>query len=481
MSASSLELVVSYADQNNFIYDAALIDFAGTTCQLKDLTPEHSTFFDSFDDENDANWGNGTLSRDLEGAASVDGSLLDLTGGTVAYVDYDANQNADFQQAGAVRLVYTPNYSGAPGADRYLFSICEADGVSRNEIYIRHAGGGGLYVNVSDSSGADIVSFSSGWSPTAGVSYEFELNFDVSAGATRLFIDGAQEGSTATDTGTRDANIGLFRVGSNCSGLEAADGKVDSIVCFSSVQHTANYASGAAISATRYSVANPTVVPISSVAADALEDLEETTASTPVGTALRHAIVTSGQDRYWAGTEWDTSDGLYSQSNTAEDISLNASSLDITSGTSLKFKTFLHSETGASTPVIGVQTLGYNFYNTLSSPETCTVWGFYRDVSGTGVAGATVEIALKREPKTQYREAGGSIIEKKATLTTDDDGRFEADLVRSSEYEGGGVYVLSISKSADSLLTKQISAGASIEFSVPDLADVNITSLVTAL
>ena len=80
----------------------------------------------------------------------------------------------------------------------------------------------------------------------------------------------------------------------------------------------------------------------------------------------------------------------------------------------------------------------------------------------------------------QYREAGDSIIEKKAKLTTKASGRFETDLFRTSEYSvGTGTYILKILKAADELSTSQKeNATDTIEFTVPDVASINITDQI---
>lgn len=229
---------------------------------------------------------------------------------------------------------------------------------------------------------------------------------------------------------------------------------------------------------TAYPLTNPAVINNSGVTADALESFVETTATVAGSDDIRYVINVNGQDKYWTGSAWDDSDGTYAQANTPDVIQTNASSLDLSSGGTLKIKAFLHSDDGLTTPALETVTVGYNFFNTQNDPATCTVWGFYRDVRGIGVEGAIVTFALKRSTN-QYREAGDSIIEKAIPVTTDANGRFEIDLIRSSEFEAsGGVYVLTIVKASDSLNTSIKEGTVEIEFTVPDATDVNITDRI---
>lgn len=232
---------------------------------------------------------------------------------------------------------------------------------------------------------------------------------------------------------------------------------------------------------TAYPTSNPSIVTNSGVLADALESFEETVSNVSGSDDLRYTIVVNDQDKYWDGSAWSNSDGTYAQANTPDVIQTNAAALDIELGVTLKVRVFLHSDDSQTTPEIETVTLGYNFFSVVADPPTCTVFGFYKDVSGVPVVGATVTFALLRS-EGQYKEAGGIIIEKSVSTITDANGRFEVDLIRSSAYEGSGVYLITIVKSDDSLETSKIKSIGSVglEFNVPDSPSVDITSLLTA-
>jgi len=228
----------------NFDSDAGFTFDSSKASVGANLETDESAYA-SYNDDINLSIGLGTLTGTGTGSPVITSGKLDLTGLTVKYVDYDANLNADSQQTGCVRIKVTPNYSGVPTGDKVFFVITKADGDADNAINLLHKiATGNLDLGIFDSTGAAIINVSLGvFSPTAGVEVEFELNWDITAGATRLFKDGVQFGSTQSDTGTRDSGIGLLRIGSDFTGVSTSDFFVNDLQIYSTVQHTANYTS----------------------------------------------------------------------------------------------------------------------------------------------------------------------------------------------------------------------------------------------
>lgn len=236
---------------------------------------------------------------------------------------------------------------------------------------------------------------------------------------------------------------------------------------------------------TAYPTSDPTITVNAGFLSDALESLAETMVTVAGADSLTYIFQVNGQDKYYdTGTSaWANSDGSLAQSNTAAELTdAVLVALDLASGVTVNLKVVLHSDDSLTTPEVATLTVGYNFFNTQNEPATCTVWGFYLDVSGQGVPGATVTFGLKRT-LGQYREAAGSIIEKQVQRVTDENGRFEADLIRSSEFETAGTYVITIKDPTASpkLDTSYIEKTKAIEFTVPDLTNVDITDRISAL
>ena len=232
-----LEFEQPFNDPAGFTLDTALAEFVKTI---------PTTFAAKYDTDVNGTYGDGVLTGTPINGAGVSNSKLDLTGGAVKYVDYTAVGNANsLIQKGAIKFKLTPGYSGNPSGDRSFFTISKTDSDSDNLIFLRHKSTGEIQILINSLAGTVVVGgIVATWNPTALAEYEFELNIDITTGATRLFIDGVQLGSTFVGTGTRDANIALLRVGSNVDGADSSDFLIRDFLVFDDVQHTANYTPG---------------------------------------------------------------------------------------------------------------------------------------------------------------------------------------------------------------------------------------------
>lgn len=207
------------------------------------IPPFSMTFHANYNTVIDGSLGDGDLTGTAGGSPTptINDGLLDLTGGTANYISYDADLNADSQQTGTIRLLWIPNYTGNPSTNTTLFNISEANSDLTNSIKILHLTTGVLRLLIYSSTNSVILSHIVAWTGQAGQEYELELNYDLTSGATRLFVDGTILGVVQTATGTRSSTIGLLRVGSDESGVQTSDFKVNNITIYNSVQHTSNY------------------------------------------------------------------------------------------------------------------------------------------------------------------------------------------------------------------------------------------------
>lgn len=480
MGSSTLQQIINYSIGANFAFDPNLIEFVGSVAKLKDLIPFGATFHTKFETK-DGNWGNGVLVGTLNGAATISDGVLNLTAAN-SFIQFDDSLNMPSGNRGCVRFLFTPNYTGAPANTNILFASSKDVSVIDNMVRIQQIGSLIRY-DIYNDSGIAIITSQTGnaFNAVAGQTFEFELNWDADTGTHRLFIDGVQVGATTAGTGTI-GNRGFIRLGENFTGVNpGSNGTFDDLVIFDDTQHTANYTPLQNIPY-QFSKDGPSIINNSGVVGDALGGLVlNLPVSNPTNSSLQFIINLNGQDKYWDGDSWENSDGSISQSNTLTVVVDNKDELELSLGFTIKIKVILISTSGSENPEVETITLDYNFFNTQSQPPTCTVWGFYRDVSGKGVEGATVTFSLKRS-EAQYREAGDSILEKPVELTTDISGRFESDLVRSSSFESGGEYLITIKKTDDTLNTSFLDAQeAELEFIVPDSVDVNITDLITSV
>jgi len=238
-------------DFNKGVYTNTVVSGTDESAKIT-LAPAEVTFYCDYTSSIDAVYSAGSSSGTATGGASVSGGKLDLTGGSSQYVDYDADLNVDSQQVGTIRFLLTPQWSGNPATVMIFICNCKTIGDNDNLIQIQQQTNGNVRVAIFDSDGNTIFVYDNAWNPTSGNEYEFELNYSLTDGETRLFIDGNQHGTTQTATGTRDSNISLLRVGSNSTGTVPPDFKIDDLVVFDTVQHTANYTPGQPITGANY-------------------------------------------------------------------------------------------------------------------------------------------------------------------------------------------------------------------------------------
>ncbi len=409
----------------NYTYDSSLVEITGGVAKLKDIRPSNSTCAALFDSSIDLTWGDGTLTGTGTGSPTISSGQLDLTGASNQYIDYDADLNADSQQTGCMRMDYIPNYTGNPGNGQYIFGAFQAHNNGTNSVQIYHDTAKRLYILIKSSSGSTLVQSNLGtWNVTAGVTYTLELNWDLTAGAIRLFIDGAQHGSTLTTTGTRSSSIGLLRIGQHVSGTTGqSDFKADNFVYFTGVQHTSNHAGDLPFDdPVKYSEANPMITTNTSVLSTEITSF--TVTDTIAGSDnIKHIVQANGQARYVTGGTASDSDGTYSQASTDTEMASDISNI-ISTRTICSFKIFLHSEYGGTTPEIDLLEVVYN--PAIANPTTATLVnleGFIYDNDGP-VDSELIQI----RPYTEGSVSEGvfHIYDWKDLATTDSNGYFNA-------------------------------------------------------
>lgn len=203
-------------------------------------------FWADFESGADAVFGGGDLTGTLYNGATVHDGLLDLIsgGGTKKYISWDADDNYQPVTTGCIRVLYKPNFSGSPATYQQLFSVGRVAGTN-NSIEILHSTASQLLIYMYNASGGTIIGAAFGsLSPTTGTEYEIELNFDIAAGATRLFVNGTQSGPTNTNTGTLTSETGnIIKIGDGnlIPALYKNECQILDIQLFNTVQHTSDY------------------------------------------------------------------------------------------------------------------------------------------------------------------------------------------------------------------------------------------------
>jgi hypothetical protein len=363
-------LINTYNILSNASYDSNLIQILGSTFKLK-LQEVNTNFTENFDNDtghtydsdlvefkdskieqksqidalcganfntdiNLEDWSGGVVTGTAYNGAGITSGQLDLSGSENKYIDFDANNNADAQQQGCIEFDWIPKYSGA-GSFQYLPTIVQAAGNANNRIRIYHQSTL-LFVAISDSTGGSIVSFAESFSPITDTKYKISLNWDITNGATRLFVDGNQLGSTQTGTGIRSSNIGLLRIGKDLNGNGNANFLIDNLVIYDSVQHTSNYTpSSDDIPKYKY-VTSSDILPKMQYIGDGTIKLFNSLSLVYIGSPkILLDIGESGNNLYWNGSTWAVSDNSYSQSTDLITFNINADTLPVDEETEGRF------------------------------------------------------------------------------------------------------------------------------------------------
>jgi hypothetical protein len=305
----------------------------------------------------DGVWGNGTLTGTPTGSPAIVGGKLDLTGGVNKYVTYAASGNVTAAlQTGAIRFRVTPNYSGTPSARQNFFSIGGVTVNSTLSVY-HDSSTGYIYVSIYNSSGVAIYSgyIQAGlyWVPVSGTEYEFELNYDVTAGTIRLFINGTLWGTAVSGTGTRSAgNLSSIWIGAIRGAAPAPSNNfsIRNVLFFDTVQHTANYTPNwTNIYETIYTTDIITVPEMEYTGAGTL--VEATNFVSTITGSMRFTVQVgrSGTYLYHNGSAWVASNNTYAQANTTAEILAAVATLPVDGELYVQFRIYT---TGGNTQAI---------------------------------------------------------------------------------------------------------------------------------
>src|SRR4030042_5442252 len=187
----------------------------------------------------------------------VEDNMLNLEGGVSPnlgkYVDYSAtygNANESIQ-TGCIRIRFIPPINpGEVYYDSKLFAIIDNEESTKNLLEFALYNSSNdyeVYLTMYDKNGGEILNQSFGvWNTfVKDTPYELEVNWNLTLGETRVFINGEQFGSLATATGERDENVSIIRMGNGLyPQYSSSNHKIDSLVIFNDVINTWTYTPG---------------------------------------------------------------------------------------------------------------------------------------------------------------------------------------------------------------------------------------------
>lgn len=330
----------TFTADTGFTYNSSLVAFTGGQAQQIDQRPAGALYYNNLSVGANPTWASGVGTGTLTGGATISGGVLNLPaspGGATSMLSIAPAGVFPTGQTGCVRFTFTPNYSGSPGVNNYIFAVSEAENDISNFVRIMHIGTN-LRLDIYNAAGTSIITTQTGntFNPVAGTPYEFEFNWDVTIGTgfgSRFFLNGVLLNGTQAGTGLRNSAIGLIRFGRDyTSGATfGINGTIDNIVFFAAPQHSTNYTPGASIPQTIYS---ESLVVAPDFTYTGLGEIQSIDSATSSQTGVPKYIV---EGQYWNGSAWVASNGTYAQANTIAEVNTNVPTIDTSGQTALSW------------------------------------------------------------------------------------------------------------------------------------------------
>jgi len=318
-----------FTNDTDFTYDNTKAEFTAGILRQKDLRPIDAVLAATYTSSKNLNWStSGSLIGTETGSTTLSGGKLACIGGGNNSIRYESSDIGASGNVGAIKIKYTPNYSGSPPSNYNIFEFSPTSGNNDRMLLFHATTGGTLRLTAYTSVGTikySAVAFGATWNPVAGTEYEIELNWDTVAGAVRLFVNGVLQGAMAVSSYARGSDADRLTIGAGL--YPNTDAYFNDIVLFSTVQHTSGYTPGYTLPETAFIESKIDLPLFSYTLVGAIQSLDELSADTVGNVGF---IINS---KYWNGIAWVASDGTFAQSNSEAQVLANISSLVISSDT----------------------------------------------------------------------------------------------------------------------------------------------------
>jgi len=306
--------IETFDSPTGFTYDNTKSEFVAGKLQQKDMRPVNATFYAAYTASINASWSTGVGTGAAYGGAAVLAGKLDLAHADLRYVQYATTGNFTSGDRGCIRFKVTPNYSGnTPTTQNFIWISNNVN--NNNSLSIQNETGGYLTVTFRTPTGATLKSITALWSPVSGTEYEFELDWDIVTQEARLFINGvkfleALDLGAYTSSGCTHINLGT-----QAGKTQTSNFKIDDVLIFSTVQHTANYTpSWTNIYETIY-IWTYSDFPIWTYSGAG--QIQSLTPAITISEGSEKWVI---EGYWWNGSIWVISDKTYAQANTAVEI-----------------------------------------------------------------------------------------------------------------------------------------------------------------
>lgn len=143
-----------------------------------------------------------------------------------------------------------------------------------------------------------------------------------------------------------------------------------------------------------YNTTGQSIVPVSKIAADAINSITTVTSET-VNDVIQYNIEVNNISKYWSGSEWTTAVSDYLTTNDLTTVNSYLPELDINIGASIRVVSWLKSDAGSYTPTLDELSISTNFFG--SSLDTATpvvVYGYLYDSQNNPLSNVLVNAGL---------------------------------------------------------------------------------------
>lgn len=319
LQQADVDFTEDFADDTDHTYDSDESEFVGGQVEQKDQRSTGYTLYDDFSDSSNANWGIGTLTRNLQSAIVADG-LLDCTGGTPKRAYYNSDNLTNLDDGIVIDILFRPDFNSAPGEITYLAHIFQST-VNSIQIYLNVTGS--IIIRALDAAGGYAINRTiskSDWIQDQ----EYRLTLFLNSGDSRAYLDESLK-FTDSNTWNRDTGNPLLYVGSNSSFSANSHFKFDSIYIGTNV----DYVTDAVYSSTMY-VETSDILPEMAHTGDGTIKLFNSLSMTYSGAPrILLEIGRSGNKLYWDGASWAISDETYAQATDLVTYNANCTSLPV--------------------------------------------------------------------------------------------------------------------------------------------------------
>jgi hypothetical protein len=427
----SSTIIYPFTTPGNYtLSDAALIEVSGGNLQPKDILLDNLVSAATYTTNKDLNYGGASITGTISGTVVISGGYADMTDAGIDYISYPVAGNVDgLTTKGTVILrKFKPNWTGNPAGNRFIFAFGNvADNKNRTYTYIDTAGT--IRAAIFNNAGAQIDLLIKSGTSWAIQDYELAFCWDLTPGSEYqgLYLDRTRVDSGSA-SGTRDATMDTFHVGTGMTAGADSDFSVGSIECYDDCLFTgASYSAQDALPESRYSLANPYADVNATFRASELLTFTET-ATKSGSDEMKYAIDVGGQLKWSNGGTVENSDGTYAQANTNAEITAvigDFLSTRIVTGV----RSFCHVDSGATQTRPQLDTLTITYDSTLPDATLSNL----RELEGWIYDHDT---PLTSEPiKIRPKDGGfvnGDVVHRQrgweALATTNSDGWFEADI-----------------------------------------------------